>query len=71
MVYLVYGSIEYVRRILNDSGDKEYVAALHFNQSSIRGLFSRIRANGKDRTDLYGFGILQQNISGLMKRTRA
>lgn len=70
MVSLVYGFIGYARHLLNDSGDKEYVPALHCNQSSIDGLFSHVRANDKDKTDLYGLGIMQQNISGFMKCTR-
>ena len=71
MVSLVYEFIGYARHLLNDSGDKEYVPALYCNQSSIEGLFSHVRANGNDRMDLYGIGIMQQNISGQMKCTRA
>ena len=58
IVSLVYGFIGYARQILNDTGDKEYVPALHCDQSSIEGLFSHVRANGKDRADLYGIGIM-------------
>ena len=36
--------------------------ALHCNQSSIENFFSRMRNIDKDRTDLYGGGILQQNV---------
>ena len=53
--------------ILNQSEKGEYVPALHCNQSSIEGLFSHIRMMGRDRTDLYGVGILQQNISNSLK----
>ena len=42
---------------------------MHCNQSSIEGLLSHIRMMGKDRTDLYGCGIFEQNISRYLKVT--
>ena len=70
MLSLVHGFIGYSRQILDCCETIQYIPALHCNQSSIEGLFSNIRANGKDRTDLYGVGIMQQNISSLMKKER-
>ena len=67
MLSLVHGFIGYARQILNKSETVEYIPALHCNQSSIEGLFSHIRANDKDRTDIYGIGIMQQNIRSQMK----
>ena len=45
------------------------VPVLHCNQSSIEGLFSCIRGMGKNRTDLYAFGILQQNLFNTLKHS--
>ena len=53
--------------ILNQSEKDEFVPALYCNQSSIEGLFSQIRMMSRDRTDLYGVGILQQIISNSLK----
>ena len=71
MVYLVYGFIGYSRQVFNDSGDEEYVHALHCDQSSIECLFSHVRASGKDRVDLCGLEVMSKHIYGLMKCTRA
>ena len=64
---LVYGFLGYGKMILHQSEKDEYVPALYYNQSSIEGLFSHIRMMGRDRTDLYGVGILQHNISNSLK----
>ena len=53
--------------ILDESGVDEYVSVLRCNQSSIEGIFSHIRMMGRDRTNLYGVGILQHNISNCLK----
>ena len=68
MISLVYEFIRYAKKFFIDCDTNEYVPALHCNQSSIEDLFSHIRANDKDRTDLYGIGIMQQEISPQMKR---
>ena len=68
LLSLVYGFMGYAKQILRMNNKCVYVPALHCNQSSIEGLFSHIRANDKDRTDRYGYGIMQQNISSFMKR---
>ena len=67
MASLVFGFIGYAKCILTDKSIDEYVPALHCNQSSIENLFSNIRMMGKDRTDLYGNGIMQQNIKENIK----
>ena len=40
----------------------EFIPGLHSNQSSLENFFSRMRQLGKDRTDLYAGGVLQQNV---------
>ena len=60
MASLVFGFIGYAKYILADKSIDEYVHALHCNQSSIEIFFSNIRMMGKDRTDLYGNGIIQK-----------
>ena len=67
MISLVYGFLGYAKMILNESLVDEYVPTLHCNQNSIEVLFSHIRMMGRDRTDLYGVGILQHNISNCLK----
>ena len=67
MISLVYGFLGHAKMILSQSEEGEYIPALHCNQISIEGLFSHIRMMGRDRTDLYGAGILQQNISNCLK----
>ena len=59
---LCKGFCEYSRSLLRKTPDAEFVPALHSNQSSIENHFSCIRQNNKDRTDVYGTGVMHQNI---------
>ena len=67
MISLVYGFLGYAKMILDESGVDEYVPAIYCNQSSIEGLFSHIKMMDRNRTDLYGVGISQHNISNFLK----
>ena len=60
MKTLVRGFLGYARCIINATGS--YVPALHSNQSSIECFFSRIRYMGKDFSDKYASGVVQQNV---------
>ena len=68
---LCKGYIEYARNVLSDADVNEYVPALHSNQSSIENHFSCIRAMDKDRTDVYGTGVVHTNMSVTIKCTTA
>ena len=48
--------------MLTESHSIKFIPGLHCNQSSIENFFSRMRNIDKDRTDLYGGGVLQQNV---------
>ena len=61
MIILVRGFIQYSRYIVTITSPDIYVPALHSNQSSLED-FSRIRFMGKDQTDQYTAGVLQQDI---------
>ena len=67
LVSLVFGFIGYARCMLLDKDCNEFFPSLHCNQSSIENLFSNIRMMGKDRTDIYGNGIMQQNVKQNIK----
>ena len=45
--------------MLPESYNIKFIPGLHYNQSSIENFFSRMRNLDKDRTDLYGGGVLQ------------
>ena len=55
---------EYSKAILSvtDENSLKFVPGLHSNQSSLENFFSRTRKLGKNRTDLYAGGVLQQNV---------
>ena len=67
LVSLVFGFIDYARCMLLDKGCNEFVPSLHCNQSSIENLFSNIRMMEKDRSDIYGNDIMQQNVKQNIK----
>ena len=58
----------YSKYVLVFDRELDYVSALHSNQSTIESLFSNIRMNKKDRTDLYATGILEMNIAYFTKK---
>ena len=62
LLTLIRDFLGYIESILSISPDEEWIPALHFNQSSIEGFFTCIRAMIKDRTDLYAGGIQQQHM---------
>ena len=57
----------YAEVLLLVSEDGELVPVLHCNQSIIEEIFSCIRGMGKDRTNLYASGVLQQNLNNNFK----
>ena len=64
LLQCVEGFFEYSKAILSvtDENSLKFVPGLHSNQSSLENFFSRMRKLGKDRTDLYAGGVLQQNV---------
>ena len=62
MARCIHGFIGYTKEVFRVDTDITFVPGLHSNQSSIESLFSNIRNDGHDRTDIYGTGILIQNI---------
>ena len=52
------------QRIIRVSDEDNIISilSLHCNQNSIENFFSRMRNLDKDRTGLYGGGVLQQNV---------
>ena len=69
MLQCIGGFVAYSEAILSlpDSNGILYVPGLHCNQSSLENFFSRMRQLGKDRTDLYAGGVLQQNVMNDIK----
>ena len=64
LLQCVGGFFEYSKAVLSvsDVTILKFVPGLHSNQSSVENFFSRMRQLGKDRTDLYAGGLLQQNV---------
>ena len=69
LLTLVKGYMSYAKEMLKYSPVLPYIPALHCNQSSIEGLFSCMLSMGKDRTDRYASGILQQSVFKLYDHT--
>ena len=69
MLQCVGGFLAYSEAILGlpNSTNVFYIPGLHSNQSSLEIFFSRMRQLGKDRTDLYAGGVLQQNVMNDIK----
>ena len=69
MLQCVGGFVAYSESILELPGgiNVSFIPGLHSNQSSLENFFSRMRQLGKDRTDLYAGGVLQQNVMNDIK----
>ena len=68
LLRLVKGFLGYAIEIFKHDATTHFVPALHCNQSTLEGTFSKIRHMGKDRTDVYGTGILVTNIHAFTKK---
>ena len=62
LLCLIRGFFGYANCILSYSDKETLVPGLYSNQSSIEGLFSRMRAMKRDFTYIYYGSILHQNI---------